>query len=100
MKEDITFEEGTHYTFDLKVGKDKVTIEQVSVNSNDPSIPFGDGWRSDIEEDLGAVSITDTQDEGKTALTVGVSFSRYEKDSSVDHVPSEPEKVSIAVCSP
>ena len=67
MKEDITFEEGTHYTFDLKVGKDAVTIEQVSVNGNDPAIPFGDGWRSDTEEDLGAVSITDTQDEGKTA---------------------------------
>lgn len=67
MKEDITFEEGTHYTFDLKVGKDKVTIKQVSVNGNDPSVPFGDGWRSDTEEDLGAVSITDTQDEGKTA---------------------------------
>lgn len=71
MKEDITFEEGTHYTFDLKVGKDKVTIEQVSVNGNDPSIPFGDGWRSDTEEDLGAVSITDTQDEGKTAWDDG-----------------------------
>ena len=71
MKEDITFEEGTHYTFNLKVGKDKVTIEQVSVNGNDPSIPFGDGWRSDTEEDLGAVSITDTQDEGKTAWDDG-----------------------------
>ena len=71
MKEDITFEEGTHYTFDLKVGKDAVTIEQVSVNGNDPSIPFGDGWRSDTEEDLGAVSITDTQDEGKTAWDDG-----------------------------
>ena len=71
MKEDITFEEGTHYTFNLKVGKDKVTIEQVSVNGNDQSIPFGDGWRSDTEEDLGAVSITDTQDEGKTAWDNG-----------------------------
>lgn len=67
MPNDITFEEGKHYTFDLKVGKDKVTIKQVSVNGNDPSVPFGDGWRSDTEEDLGAVSITDTQDEGKTA---------------------------------
>lgn len=67
MPNDITFQEGTHYTFDLKVGKDKVTIKQVSVNGNDPSVPFGDGWRSDTEEDLGAVSITDTQDEGKTA---------------------------------
>ena len=67
MPEAKTLEEGTHYTFDLKVGKDKVTIKQVSVNGNDPSVPFGDGWRSDTEEDLGAVSITDTQDEGKTA---------------------------------
>ena len=70
MNEDITFEEGTHYTFDLKVGKDKVTIEQVSVNDNLDS-PFGDGWSSDTEEDLGAVSITDTQDEGKTAWDDG-----------------------------
>lgn len=71
MPEAKTLEEGTHYTFDLKVGKDKVTIEQVSVNGNDPSVPFGDGWRSDTEEDLGAVSITDTQDEGKTAWDDG-----------------------------
>ena len=67
MPEAKTLEEGTHYTFDLKVGKDAVTIERVSVNGNDPSIPFGDGWRSDTETDLGAVSITDIQDEGKTA---------------------------------
>ena len=71
MPNDITFEEGKHYTFDLKVGKDKVTIEQVSVNGNVLSIPFGDGWRSDTEEDLGAVSITDTEDEGKTAWEDG-----------------------------
>lgn len=71
MPEAKTLEEGTHYTFDLKVGKDKVTIEQVSVNGNDPAIPFGDGWRSDTEEDLGAVSITDTQDEGKTVWDDG-----------------------------
>ena len=74
MKEDITFEEGTHYTFDLKVGKDVVTIEQVSVNGNDPSIPFGDGWRSDTEEQLGGTSSTlfhNTEDEGKTAWVYG-----------------------------
>ena len=71
MPEAKTLEEGTHYTFDLKVGKDAVTIEQVSVNGNDPSIPFSDGWRSDTETDLGAVSITDTQDEGKTAWDNG-----------------------------
>lgn len=66
-----SFVAGTHYTFDLKVGKDAVTIEQVSVNGNDPAIPFGDGWRGDSEEDLGADSITDTQDEGKTAWDNG-----------------------------
>lgn len=70
MPNDISFEEGTHYAFDLKVGKDAVTIEQVSVNGNLNS-PFGDGWRSDTEEDLGAVSITDIQDEGKTAWDYG-----------------------------
>lgn len=69
MKEDITFEEGTHYTFDLKVGKDAVTIEQVSASSRD--YPFSEGWRGDTETDLGADSITDTQDEGKTAWDDG-----------------------------
>ena len=48
MQEDITFAEGTHYTFDLKVGKDKVSIEQVSMGTSDS--PFGDGWNN--EEDL------------------------------------------------
>ena len=48
MKEDITFKEGTHYTFDLKVGKDKVSVEQVSMGDFDS--PFGDGWNN--EEDL------------------------------------------------
>ena len=73
MPNDITFGEGTHYTFDLKVGKDTVTIEQVSVNGNDPSLTFGEGWRNDTEEDLGTgnVSFTDTQDEGKTAWDDG-----------------------------
>ena len=48
MKEAITFAEGTHYTFDLKVGKDKVSVEQVSMGDFDS--PFGDGWNN--EEDL------------------------------------------------
>ena len=48
MKEDITFAEGKHYTFDLKVGKNKVTVEQVSTNDFDS--PFGEGWNN--EEDL------------------------------------------------
>ncbi len=48
MPEAKTFEEGTLYTFDLKVGKDVLTIEQVSMNDSDS--PFGDGWNN--EEDL------------------------------------------------
>ena len=74
MPNDITFQEGTHYTFDLKVGKDAVTIEQVSVNGNDPIITFGGGWRSDTEEQLGDTSSTlihNTEDEGKTAWEDG-----------------------------
>ena len=69
MPEAKTLEEGTHYTFDLKVGKDAVTIEQVSASSRD--YPFSEGWRGDTEIDLGADSITDTQDEGKTAWDDG-----------------------------
>ena len=73
MPEAKTLEEGTHYTFDLKVGKDKVTIDQVSVNDNLDS-PFGDGWSSDTEEQLGDTSSTlihNTEDEGKTAWVDG-----------------------------
>ena len=43
-----SFVAGTHYTFNLKVGKDKVAIEQVSMGNIDN--PFGDGWSN--EEDL------------------------------------------------
>ena len=39
---------GTRYTFNLKVGKNKVTVEQVSMGDFDS--PFGDGWNN--EEDL------------------------------------------------
>ena len=46
MKEAITFAEGTHYTFDLKVGKDKVTIEKATIGNDIP------GWDNDSEEDL------------------------------------------------
>ena len=83
MPNDITFEEGKHYTFDLKVGKDVVTIEQVSVNGNDPSIPFSDGWNNEKELDDGSGSITNTQDEGKTAwddgdqITATLTSQRY-----------------------
>ena len=43
-----SFVAGKHYTFDLKVGKDKVSVEQVSMGDFDS--PFGDGWNN--EEDL------------------------------------------------
>lgn len=37
---------GTHYTFDLKVGKDKLTIEKTTIGNDIP------GWDNDSEEDL------------------------------------------------
>ena len=46
MPEDITFKEGTHYTFDLKVGKDYVYITEANANGAFP------GWDIDSEEDL------------------------------------------------
>ena len=65
----VTLEEGGEYTFDVKVGQDVIYIEEVSMGDIDS--PFGVGWTNDTEEDLGAVSITDTQDEGKTAWENG-----------------------------
>ena len=46
MKEDITFAEGTHYTFNLKVGKDYIYITEANANGAFP------GWDIDSEEDL------------------------------------------------
>ena len=46
MKEDITFAEGTHYTFDLKVGKDYIYITEANANGAFP------GWDIGSEEDL------------------------------------------------
>ncbi len=45
MPEAKTFAEGTHYTFDLKVGKDKVTLTPTTTDTDFPG-----GW--DNEEDL------------------------------------------------
>ena len=47
MKEDITFAEGTHYTFNLKVGKDKVILTPTTTDTDFPG-----GWNNDSEEDL------------------------------------------------
>lgn len=43
-------EAGTHYTFTLKVGKDKVTITQVTTDNI--GNPFNGGWDNDSETDL------------------------------------------------
>ena len=45
MPEAKTFAEGTHYTFDLKVGKDKVTLTPTATDTDFPG-----GWNN--EEDL------------------------------------------------
>ena len=42
-----SFVAGKHYTFDLKVGKDKVSVEQVSMNDSDS--PFGNGWNNETD---------------------------------------------------
>ena len=47
MPEDITFKEGTHYTFDLKVGKDKVILTPAGTSTDFPG-----GWNNDSEVDL------------------------------------------------
>ena len=60
-----SFVAGTHYTFDLKVGKDKVEIETITVNGNFPG-----GW--DNEVNLGDTTGTiGTPDKGKTAWEDG-----------------------------
>ena len=46
IKEDIAFAEGTHYTFNLKVGKDYIYITEANANGAFP------GWDNDSEEDL------------------------------------------------
>ena len=47
MPEAKTLDEGTHYTFDLKVGKDKVTLTPTTTDTDFPG-----GWNNDSEEDL------------------------------------------------
>lgn len=48
MPETKTLKEGTHYTFDLKIGKNKVELTQVSASSDG----FPGGWDNDSEENL------------------------------------------------
>ena len=43
----LTFVKGKHYTFDLKVGKDKVTLTPTTTDTDFPG-----GWDNDSEEDL------------------------------------------------
>ena len=50
MQRKTTLAAGTHCTFYLKVGKNKVTITQVTTNTI--GNPFGSGWDNDSETDL------------------------------------------------
>ena len=47
MPEAKIFAEGTHYTFDLKVGKNKVTLTPITTDTDFPG-----GWNNDSEVDL------------------------------------------------
>ena len=47
MPEAKTFDEGTHYTFNLKVGKNKVTLTPTTTDTDFPG-----GWNNDSEVDL------------------------------------------------
>ena len=47
VPEGVTFEAGKHYTFDLKVGKDKVTLTPTTTDTDFPG-----GWNNDSEVDL------------------------------------------------
>jgi hypothetical protein len=46
-KNEALLEAGKHYTFDLKVGKDKVTLTPTTTDTYFPG-----GWDNDSEEDL------------------------------------------------
>ena len=46
-KNEALLEAGKHYTFDLKVGKDKVTLTPTTTDTDFPG-----GWNNDSEEDL------------------------------------------------
>ena len=46
-KNEALLEAGKHYTFDLKVGKDKVTLTPAGTSTDFPG-----GWNNDSEVDL------------------------------------------------
>ena len=46
-KNEALLEAGKHYTFDLKVGKDKVTLTPATTDTDFPG-----GWSNDSEVDL------------------------------------------------
>ena len=54
---------GVHYTFDYKLGIDKIIVNQIFLKDID--FLFGDGWNN--EEDLRSIEIGNIQDIGKTA---------------------------------
>ena len=67
MREEMTFEEGGEYTFEVKVGKDKLHVLTDEVNITD----YPDSWNSDSEENLNGEIAIGTSDDGKTGWAVG-----------------------------
>ena len=65
--ENMTFEEGGEYTFEVKVGKDKVLVLTEHITITD----YPGGWNSDSEESLNGEIAIGTPDDGKTGWAVG-----------------------------
>jgi hypothetical protein len=64
---DVTLEEGGEYTFEVKVGKDKVNVwtEYVTISG------YPGGWTVFAEENLNAETIIGTPNDGKNDWAVG-----------------------------
>ena len=65
--ENMTLEEGGEYTFEVKVGKDKLHVLTEDITITD----YPGGWNSDSEESLDGEIAIGTPDDGKTGWAVG-----------------------------
>ena len=65
--ENMTLEEGGEYTFEVKVGKDKLHVLTEDITITD----YPGGWNSDSEENLNGEIAIGTSDDGKTGWAVG-----------------------------
>ena len=65
--ENMTLEEGGEYTFEVKVGKDKLPVLTEDITITD----YPGGWNSDSEESLDGEIAIGTPDDGKTGWAVG-----------------------------